>query len=98
MIRFNRLLPVFNSRIQAKFNKNSNAKNFVVNNLTIKTDLPLRHISITTKFLDKNNDLVSFNEFKNLTKIESSYIIDVREPEELKETGVIPGSINVPCK
>lgn len=40
---------------------------------------------------------VKFEEFQKFTKDPSALIIDVREPNELKETGTIPGSINIPC-
>ncbi|GJQ81680.1 putative heat shock protein [Trypoxylus dichotomus] len=40
--------------------------------------------------------LVSFDEVQNLKDNKSILLIDVREPHELKETGVIPGSINIP--
>ncbi|KRT80472.1 hypothetical protein AMK59_7744 [Oryctes borbonicus] len=40
--------------------------------------------------------LASFEEVKNLKDNKSVLLIDVREPQELKETGIIPGSINIP--
>nr|CAH7765052.1 unnamed protein product [Callosobruchus chinensis] len=43
---------------------------------------------------------VSFEEVKKFGNQPSKdvYIIDVREPMELQETGVIPNSINIPCR
>ncbi|KAJ8936899.1 hypothetical protein NQ318_010926 [Aromia moschata] len=40
----------------------------------------------------------TFEEVKNVAdnKSKNVLLIDVREPEELRETGVIPGSINIP--
>lgn len=43
-------------------------------------------------------NFVTFEEVKALKDDKSVLLIDVREPSELKETGVIPGSINIPCK
>lgn len=45
------------------------------------------------------NGTVSFEEVKSLSGNTNcdTLIIDVREPNELKETGVIPRSINIPC-
>ncbi|CAH0553925.1 unnamed protein product [Brassicogethes aeneus] len=40
--------------------------------------------------------IATFDEVKNLNK--NVVLIDVREPSELKEFGVIPGSINIPLK
>lgn len=44
-------------------------------------------------------DNVGFEEVKSLSQSTNcdALIIDVREPQELKETGVIPRSINIPC-
>lgn len=39
---------------------------------------------------------VKFEDFKKFTKDPSALVIDVREPDELRETGAIPGSINIP--
>lgn len=41
---------------------------------------------------------VSYEQLKRLLLSDSSVVIDVREPWELREYGNIPGSINVPCK
>lgn len=41
---------------------------------------------------------VSYEQLKKLLLSDSSVVIDVREPWELREYGNIPGSINVPCK
>lgn len=40
---------------------------------------------------------VKFEDFKKLTKDPAALVIDVREANELRETGAIPGSINIPC-
>ncbi|KAK9737831.1 Rhodanese-like domain [Popillia japonica] len=39
---------------------------------------------------------VTYNEVQNLKDNKTVLLIDVREPQELKETGIIPGSINIP--
>lgn len=39
-----------------------------------------------------------YDEIVNLPKCPEKLLIDVREPEELKATGMIPTSINIPCK
>lgn len=44
---------------------------------------------------DKN---VDYKNVKKATQNSSIYIIDVREPQELKDSGVIPNSINIPRK
>uniref|UniRef100_UPI00398EA74F thiosulfate sulfurtransferase/rhodanese-like domain-containing protein 3 n=1 Tax=Pristiophorus japonicus TaxID=55135 RepID=UPI00398EA74F len=41
---------------------------------------------------------VTYQELKQLLKSNKIVVIDVREPWELKETGQIPGSINVPLR
>lgn len=99
MIRFNRLAPLFNAlvtTIPTKINKNVGTRRTNVNIFANKLNSHVRYISVTPKLYVK--DIVEFDEFKQLTKDKSTIVIDVREPEELKETGVIPGSINVPCK
>lgn len=41
---------------------------------------------------------VDFDYVKKATNDENIIIIDVREPNEIKEYGKIPNSINIPCK
>lgn len=54
----------------------------------------LRHLSSSSQ---PSTD-VSCEQLKKLLLSDSSVVIDVREPWELREYGNIPGSINVPCK
>lgn len=42
--------------------------------------------------------LITYDELNAVKDNKTVLVIDVREPEELKETGVIPGSINIPCQ
>lgn len=39
---------------------------------------------------------VDFDTVRSLKDNRSTLLVDVREPEELKETGVLPASINIP--
>lgn len=41
---------------------------------------------------------LSYDDIVKLTTEKQIYLIDVREPHELKETGELPGSINIPLK
>ena len=41
---------------------------------------------------------VSYDQLKQILASQSSVVIDVREPWELREYGHMPGSINVPCE
>lgn len=41
---------------------------------------------------------ITWEEVKELKDNTTVLLIDVRQPEELKETGIIPGSINIPRK
>lgn len=41
--------------------------------------------------------IVSYDEILEISKNGGATIIDVREPDEIKETGLIPKSINIPC-
>lgn len=41
--------------------------------------------------------IVAYEEIKDLPNHPEKLLIDVREPDELKHTGVIPTSINIPC-
>lgn len=57
------------------------------NNQNIAANLfndPLRHID--------------YNQLIAKQKNEAAIVIDVREPQELAETGTIPNSIHIPCK
>lgn len=42
--------------------------------------------------------IVNYDQVKKFTQDPNVLIIDVREPSELQETGVIDNSINIPCK
>lgn len=48
--------------------------------------------------MSDQSNIVSFEELRNLQKENKTLIIDVREPSELLETGILPNSINIPCK
>lgn len=41
---------------------------------------------------------VTFEEVENLSNQPDAVLIDVRDPPEIKDTGIIPTSINIPCK
>lgn len=41
---------------------------------------------------------VTFEDVENLPNQPESLLIDVRDPPEIKDTGKIPTSINIPCK
>lgn len=55
--------------------------------------LPMAH-----NFSTKLPEIVTYEEIKNLPKKPEALLIDVREPNELIETGIVPTSINIPCK
>jgi len=42
------------------------------------------------------SNMATFEELKKLTEDKNETIVDVREPRELEESGVIPSSINIP--
>lgn len=42
--------------------------------------------------------IATYEEIKDLPNHPEKYLIDVRDPPELAETGQIPTSINIPCK
>lgn len=43
-------------------------------------------------------EIVYYEEIKDLPNHPEILLIDVREPSELQETGQIPTSINIPCQ
>ncbi|KAM7360141.1 rhodanese domain-containing protein CG4456-like [Cochliomyia hominivorax] len=55
-------------------------------------------VNFTQKYCTNINNIpiVSYEEVKQLTKHPEKLLIDVREPNELLETGQIPTSINIP--
>lgn len=42
--------------------------------------------------------VVTFEEIEDLPNRPEVLLIDVRDPPEIKDTGKIPASINIPCK
>ncbi|KAL5280288.1 TSTD3.2 family protein [Megaselia abdita] len=80
-------------------------------NILLKSNVaPLRHQSLqlrkqipsvgsTLRFFSTGTNgipVVSYEEVKNLPNEPNKILIDVREPEELKEFGQIPTSFNIP--
>ncbi|XP_034486695.1 rhodanese domain-containing protein CG4456 [Drosophila innubila] len=55
---------------------------------------------VSQRFYSKNNNnaigIVDYATVKKLANEPQKLLIDVREPDELKETGQIPSSINIP--
>lgn len=47
---------------------------------------------------EEDPNIATYEEVKNLKNHPEKVLIDVREPEELKETGQIPFCINIPRK
>lgn len=43
-------------------------------------------------------DTITFEQMQQYEHDENVLIIDVREPDEIKNTGLIGYSINIPCK
>ena len=43
-------------------------------------------------------DIATYEEVKDLPNNPEKVLIDVREPQEIIDTGKIPTSINIPCK
>jgi len=41
---------------------------------------------------------LSYNDIVDLKQVNKIILIDVREPAEIQETGLIPGSFNIPRK
>lgn len=48
----------------------------------------------------KANAVALYEDVKKVTENPCStiFLIDVREPHELQETGILPNSLNIPCK
>lgn len=64
--------------------------------------LNLLRVETFRKFSSETNgpniSVVGYNEVKNLSNHPGITLIDVREPNELQETGSIPKSVNIPCE
>lgn len=43
-------------------------------------------------------DVATYEEVKDLPNNPEKVLIDVREPQEILESGKIPTSVNIPCK
>lgn len=54
--------------------------------------------TLVNNFSSMSDKNVDYKNVKKATQNSSIYIIDVREPQELKDSGVIPNSINIPRK
>lgn len=52
----------------------------------------------TTKVIMAVNPIATYEEVKDLPNHPEKLLIDVRNPDELKEYGIIPSSINIPRK
>ncbi|CAH1223985.1 unnamed protein product [Diabrotica balteata] len=54
------------------------------------------HLTATPYFYDMDNKIVTYSDMERLVKDRNALIIDVREVKEIKETGLIENSINIP--
>ncbi|KAJ3653451.1 hypothetical protein Zmor_012701 [Zophobas morio] len=66
--------------------------------LVARAPRTLHHVNrpITTSSLLRTNSIASFEDVKSVKNLKDTVLIDVREPSELQETGVLPHSINIP--
>lgn len=53
---------------------------------------------LKSNFVMSSVPIATFEEVKDLPNHPEKMLIDVREPAEIAETGVIPTAINIPCK
>lgn len=63
--------------------------------LQVSYKKPIHCFSSSTR-----NEIASYEDVKKVTENPKSpvLLIDVREPEELAETGCLPNSVNIPCE
>ncbi|XP_018330687.1 rhodanese domain-containing protein CG4456-like isoform X2 [Agrilus planipennis] len=73
--------------------------NIFKNYFSARYEVPRKRIQTTGFFRNVSGEqgIATFKEVKEATNNPNIIVIDVREPSELKQTGVIPGSINIPC-
>ncbi|CAG9772888.1 unnamed protein product [Ceutorhynchus assimilis] len=55
-----------------------------------------KNINMSACALTRPGNIVNYDQFKTLMQDEKVVVIDVRQPEELKEHGALPKGINVP--
>ncbi|XP_025831998.1 rhodanese domain-containing protein CG4456-like isoform X3 [Agrilus planipennis] len=72
--------------------------NIFKNYFSARYEVPRKRIQTTGFFRNVSGEqgIATFKEVKEATNNPNIIVIDVREPSELKQTGVIPGSINIP--
>lgn len=91
------LQKLLNSFILSRFQHSLSSSH--QNIQTIKSEIfPIGHtLSLsTTTITGENMSTAVYEEIKDLPNHPEKTLIDVREPDELKQTGVIPTSINIP--
>lgn len=71
----------------------SKSEKKIIGNLSPATIQLKRNLSSAV-----NMSIAVYEEIKDLPNHPEKTLIDVREPDELKQTGVIPTSINIPRK
>lgn len=62
----------------------------------LQTRTTYYHRSMATE--NPKIESLDYKALKERIERNSIHLIDVREPNEVNETGVIPGSIHIPCK
>lgn len=65
--------------------------NFVIIGILIESNCYFTTANMSSK-------IASYDDVVAATTDNKTYIVDVREPKELQDTGVIPNSINIPRK
>ena len=73
------------------------ASNFIVNfsKRTAKLQYNIPAASFSTSKISAAPEL-NYQEFVEVLKNKSAVVVDVRNPEELRDCGEIPGTINIP--
>lgn len=65
---------------------------------SLENFLDARQFSSQPPSADDPSKIATYEEVKDLPNHKEKLLIDVREPQELIDTGVIPTSINIPRK
>lgn len=73
---------------------------FIILDAPPVTHIPIIDNSVRSYSVQVNLDELTadYDYVKKATKNTGILIVDVREPDEVKEHGKIPNSVNIPCK
>lgn len=88
--------PISSVRLRSSFNLSNAHSNCITSKSAAHRIMWPKTLRSFATLTEDNVPVVAYEVVKDLSNHPEKLLIDVREPKELQETGIIPHSINIP--